>query len=41
VVVGEKRVFEALPLPIAGLMTTEPAEKVCVSLRGLGSAIKK
>ena len=41
VVVGEKRVFEALPLPIAGLMTTEPAEKVCVFLRGLGSAIKK
>ncbi len=41
VVVGKKRVFQALPLPIAGLMTTEPAEKVCASLRGLGSAIKK
>ncbi|CAK8720226.1 Adenine deaminase [Candidatus Electrothrix laxa] len=41
VVIGGKRVFEALPLPIAGLMTTEPAEKVCFSLRRLGSAIKK
>ncbi|MCI5166011.1 MAG: hypothetical protein D3903_07915 [Candidatus Electrothrix sp. GM3_4] len=41
VVIGEKRVLEVLPLPIAGLMTTEPAEKVCISLRRLESAIKK
>ena len=41
VVTGEKRVLESLPLPIAGLMTTEPAEKVGVSLRKLKSATEK
>ncbi len=41
VITGGKRVLEALPLPIAGLMTTESAEKVCTSLRRLESAIKK
>lgn len=37
-VTGEERVLEALPLPVAGLMTTEPAEKVCIQLQGLEKA---
>lgn len=41
VVTDEQRVLEYLPLPIAGLMTTEPAEKVGVSLRKLKSATEK
>ncbi|RWX50866.1 Adenine deaminase [Candidatus Electrothrix marina] len=41
VVTGGGRVIEALPLPVAGLMTTEPAEKVCDSLQKLERATKK
>ena len=40
VITGERRVLEALPLPIAGF-TIEPAERVCASLRRLENAIKE
>ncbi|MCI5120676.1 MAG: adenine deaminase, partial [Candidatus Electrothrix sp. AUS4] len=40
VVANEEQVLETLPLPIAGLMTTESAEKVRVQLRQLEIAME-
>ncbi|MCI5143356.1 MAG: adenine deaminase [Candidatus Electrothrix sp. ATG1] len=41
VVAAGDRVLENLPLPIAGLMTTEPAEEVCIRLRSLEGAVRQ
>lgn len=40
-VTGDDQVFDTLPLPVAGLMSTATAEDVCSSLQGLHRALAR
>ena len=40
-VTGDDQVYAALPLPVAGLMSSETADKVCLRLQGLRRALDR